>query len=123
MDILSNLLWMEILTASEAWQARVRARLDQAHVEQRRLMVHQQIAIDLLSNTARRRALLKSARAEVRRWSELQLCSPDYIERWSAWLELPVPQLVASMCSTSGAWAPAVRQNSPFTAVARRPES
>jgi PHD/YefM family antitoxin component YafN of YafNO toxin-antitoxin module len=108
--------WFEQERASRK-DARLRARLEQAQIEQRRLMVHQQIGIELLSDAARRRALLKAARTEVRRWSDLGLCTADYIERWTAWLNLPVGQLVARMCSTTDAWAPAMRQNSPFTAV------
>lgn len=98
---------------------RRRAREDQRRLEEVRLMAHQRIGIDMLVNPKRKRQLLKVARNEVQRWAEQDLCSRDYIDCWSEWLSLPVPQLVEQMCSDADGWGKAMRQNSPF-AVAYR---
>jgi antitoxin (DNA-binding transcriptional repressor) of toxin-antitoxin stability system len=96
---------------------RRQAREQQKQVDQNRLMVHQQIAIELLSDNSRKRQLLEAARKEVRRWSEQSLCSQDYIERWSDWLSLPPAALAKKMCSDASGWGNAMRQNSPFGVV------
>ena len=98
---------------------RGRAREDHGRVEQRRLMAHQRIGIELLGYKVRRKQLLDGARREVRRWSEQGLCSADYIERWNEWLALPTIDLVDRMCSDAEGWGAAMRQNSPFAAALR----
>ena len=94
---------------------RLRAREEQHLVEQQRLMAHQRIGIELLSRKGRRKPMLDAARREVRRWADQQLCSQDYIDRWSEWLALPDVELVDRMCSDAEGWGKAMRQNSPFT--------
>lgn len=108
--------WLE---RAGALDERRRARQQQQQVEQARLMAHQRIAIELLAEPKCRAPLLAAARDEVRRWEEKQLCSPDYIERWSRWLALPVAQLAQTMCSDADGWGRAMRQNSPFAAALR----
>lgn len=103
--------WLE---GAHLLDERRRARQDQKQIEQNRLMAHQRIAIQLLSRPQDKRRLLASARSEVKRWSEQQLCSRDYIERWSEWLALPVADLAERMCSDANGWGTAMRQNSPF---------
>ena len=98
---------------------RRRAREDQQRVEQRRLMAHQRIGIELLGHKVRRKQLLDGARREVRRWFEEGLCSSDYIERWNEWLALPTIDLVDRMCSDAEGWGAAMRQNSPVAAALR----
>lgn len=98
---------------------RRRARDAQRQVELGRLMAHQRIGIDLLGHKERKKLLLDAARREVRRWGEQQLCSQDYIDRWSEWLALPAVDLVNRMCSDAEGWGPAMRQNSPFAAALR----
>lgn len=93
---------------------RRQAREQQKQVDRNRLMVHQQIAIELLTDDSRKRQLLEAARKEVRRWSDQRLCSQDYIDRWSDWLSLPPAALVKKMCSDASGWGNAMRQNSPF---------
>lgn len=93
---------------------RRQAREQQKQVEQNRLMAHQQIAIELLSDKSRKQQLLDAARKEVRRWSEQRLCSQDYIDRWSKWLSLSPAALAREMCSDANGWGKAMRQNSPF---------
>jgi len=84
-------------------------------VELRRLMVHEQLAIDLLcAPPAEQRRRIADARRVVDLWEAGQLCSQDYVERWRAWLRLPLRDLVLRMCSDSLGWGPAMRQNSPF---------
>ena len=108
--------WME--RANLLDERRV-AREQQQRVEQDRLMAHQRIGIELLSRGERKNLLLRAARGEVRRWSQLGLCSQDYIDRWSEWLSLPVAQLVERMCSDASGWGKAMRQNSPFALAPR----
>jgi hypothetical protein len=109
----------EWLARNGEHDARRAARAAQHQVEVRRLMAHQQVGIELLcASSAERRNRIARARSEVDRWEAGQLCSPDYIARWRAWLELPVAQLVQRMCSDVQGWGNAMRQNSPF-AVAR----
>jgi hypothetical protein len=95
--------------------ARQLARQAQQQRELQRLVRHQQLAIELLCAPARtRRAVLQAARKVVARWHSEQLCSADYIERWSQWLNLPLPELAQQMCGAAAGWGPAMRQNSPF---------
>lgn len=98
---------------------RHRAREAQQRVELARLMAHQRIGIALLAHKSGQKALLATARREVQRWAAQQLCSHDYISRWTEWLALPVAELVERMCSDADGWGPAMRQNSPFAAVLR----
>lgn len=98
---------------------RLQARAEQQQREQQRLMQHQQWAITLLCCTPAQQAQqLQAAQAVVERWACEGLCSADYIARWRAWLALPVQQLAPLMCSDAEGWGPAMRQNSPFTALA-----
>jgi hypothetical protein len=65
---------------------------------------------------------MNQAKAMVDRWAHEGLASSDYIDRWNAWLALPVQQLVPLMCSDAPdengeVWGPAMRQNSPWTAL------
>ena len=85
---------------------RRRARAAQERVDEKRLMVHQGIAIELLSRPARRKQLMDAARAEVKRWAEHDLCSQDYIDRWTEWLALPKADLVQRMCSDADGYLP-----------------
>jgi hypothetical protein len=95
------------------------ARLAQRQVEQERLMKHQQVGIELLCEPPARQARrLRDAARVVDRWEAESLCSGDYIERWRAWLALPVKDLVRTMCSDAQGWGTAMRQNSPFAALA-----
>lgn len=94
------------------------ARERQNLLEERRLMAHQRIGLDLLARAEGRQDLLNAARQEVARWSDLSLCSQDYIDRWGEWLSLPADELALRMCSDAGGWGKAMRQNSPFIAVA-----
>lgn len=100
------------------------ARQAQQQRELQRLMNHQQLAIDLLC--APRPAQHKRIRAaldQVKRWEAEQLCSADYIARWRQWLALPISELAPLMCSPAQGWGPAMRQNSPFTALDRHDPS
>ena len=93
------------------------ARSAQRQVELQRLAAHQQWGVELLrAPPLRQRKLIEAALREVDRWEDQQLCSADYIQRWRAWLALPVKQLVSRMCSDAE-WGCATRQNSPFTAA------
>jgi antitoxin (DNA-binding transcriptional repressor) of toxin-antitoxin stability system len=94
------------------------ARAAQQQVELHRLVAHQQLGIELLcAQSAQQRKRIDVALREVDRWEERQLCSADYIQRWRAWLALPVKDLVQRMCSDAQGWGRAMRQNSPFTAA------
>ncbi len=90
------------------------ARDAQRQVELERLAAHQRRGAELLGCKERQTLMLEAAKREVERWIELQLCSQDYIDRWSAWLALPPGELVERMCSEADGWGPAMRQNSPF---------
>jgi PHD/YefM family antitoxin component YafN of YafNO toxin-antitoxin module len=93
------------------------ARVAQALVEKERLIKHQRIAIDLLTLPDQgRQAAMARALGVVARWRSGGLCSLDYIEKWEAWLSLPLPELAKAMTSDAGGWGPALRQNSPWTA-------
>ena len=62
---------------------------------------------------------MDAAQSEVRRWADQNLCSQDYIDRWTEWLELPVAELAERMCADADGWGNAMRQNSPFAASFR----
>lgn len=112
--VVAALVPADWLARASVLDERRQAREQQKQVEQNRLMAHQQIAIELLSDSSRRQQLLKAARKEVRRWSQQGLCSQDYIDRWSEWLALPAAALAKKMCSDAEGWGKAMRQNSPF---------
>jgi hypothetical protein len=109
------------LSAQDVLDERRAARAAQQQVELNRLLAHQQLGIELLcSAPAWQRRRIEDARREVDRWQAGQLCSADYVERWRAWLALPVKELVPRMCSDADGWGRAMRQNSPFTAAGLR---
>jgi hypothetical protein len=108
-----------LLERAAALDERRLARDAQRGVEMRRLIAHQQIALELLTGTARsREALIAAAQAEVDRWQRERLCSRDYIARWREWLRKPVPKLAKLMASDADGWGTAMRQNSPFALIA-----
>ena len=53
----------------------------------------------------------------MERWWREQLCSLDYIDRWSAILLLPAREMAVQMTSDDNAWGPALRQNSPWVGL------
>lgn len=105
-------------TSADGLQARRMARLDQTVVEKNRLIRHQRIAFDLVTApAAERKKMVAHATDVVRRWRREQLCSADYIDRWSAILRLPAREMAAQMTSDDNAWGPALRQNSPWVGL------
>ena len=99
---------------------RCAARMSQAVLEKDRLVGHQRIAIDLLTLAApEREALMQRARTVVERWRTDGLCSRDYIERWQALLALPPREPAVAMTSDADGWGAALRQNSPWSGMAR----
>jgi hypothetical protein len=108
--------WLE---ANAAVDERRAARAAQQQVEAQRLMRHQHLGIELLcADAAQQRKRIAAARSVVDRWERDNLCSADYIARWREWLALPVRSLVPLMCSNAQGWGAAMRQNSPFSALA-----
>jgi hypothetical protein len=104
--------------ASDGLDARRLARAQQALVERDRLIKHQQVAIDLLTQPARhRKALVKRAHAVVDQWRSRGLCSAEYIERWSTILALPPREMAQAITGDAEGWGTALRQNSPFIGV------
>lgn len=97
---------------------RRQARQAQQQREMQRLMQHQQLAIELLcAPRPAQNKRIQAALDQVKRWETGHLCSADYIERWQQWLALPISELAPLMCSAAQGWGPAMRQNSPFTAL------
>lgn len=95
---------------------RLRVRAEQQLVEVARLNRHKEVASRLLvADEEALRSLLGSARARVRAWREIEVCSLDYIERWEALLELPIERLAAEMVGDCNGWGRALRQCSPFS--------
>ena len=106
------------LLQHQGFDERHAARSVQEQTDLRRLAAHQRLGIELLCGTAPlQRKWIEAAGREVDRWEDEALCSADYIQRWRAWLKLPVKQLVPRMCSDAKGWGRAMRQNSPFTAA------
>ena len=98
--------------------ARRLARSQQEVVERDRLIKHHRIALDLLVLPAKaRNELVAKARATVQRWRDHDLCSADYIERWSALLSLPVREMAMAITSDADGWGTALRQNSPWVGI------
>lgn len=98
--------------------ARHLARLNQSVIEKDRLIRHQRIALDLATLPAQtRKAMVGRALAVVERWRQEQLCSNDYIDRWSAILSLPPKEMALTMVSDADGWGTALRQNSPWVGV------
>lgn len=104
---------VDVMDARRA--ARRLARAQQDIVEKDRLIKHQQIAIDLLTQpVAKRNALIRSARAVVEQWRARGLCSADYVDRWTRLLALPPRELAKAITGDARGWGTALRQNSPF---------
>ncbi len=103
-----------VLHGDEWREERRSSRHLQRLIELRRLEFHRLIGQELIADPIRRDTLLASAWNEVRRWEDMSLCSPDYIEWWRQWLARPVAELVTLMCSDAEGWGTAMRQNSPF---------
>ena len=105
-------------TNADGIAARRLARLGQTVVENNRLIRHQRIAFDLVTApAAQRKKMIARAREIVDRWRREQLCSLDYIDRWSAILLLPEREMAVQMTSDDNAWGPALRQNSPWVGL------
>ena len=105
--------------ASDAHQERLLARAQQKLIDKDRLIRHQRIALKLLMeppNTGQ--AMIANARSVVQAWRVRRLCTMDFIERWSAMLDLPIQALALEMSSEKDPWGPALRQNSPWHDVA-----
>ncbi len=99
-------------------EARRLARLGQTVVEKNRLIRHQRIALDLVTVPAAvRKKMITGAKEIVQRWRREQLCSLDYIDRWSAILRLPAREMAMQMTSDDNPWGPALRQNSPWVGL------
>lgn len=97
---------------------RAMARLQQACIEQHRLMRHQRIALDLATfphDAASQ--LIEQARQVVKRWKHEHLCSKDYIERWESILNLPPKEMSETIVSDMDGWGSALRQNSPWVGL------
>lgn len=98
--------------------SRAMARLQQASVEQSRLIRHQRIALDLaISSHDARNQLIEQAKSMVNRWKNERLCSKDYIDRWESILNLPPKKMAETIVSDMEGWGPALRQNSPWVGV------
>ncbi len=105
-------------TSADGIDARRLTRLGQTVVEKNRLIRHQRIAFDLVTvSAAERKKMVTRARGVVERWRREQLCSLDYIDRWSAILGLPAREMAVQMTSDDNAWGPALRQNSPWVGL------
>jgi len=98
--------------------ARVAARVQQAAVEQDRLIRHHRIATALISLPSDKRdALIAHALAALDRWETECLCSVDYVDRWRAILAMPHDEIAAAIVSDADGWGASLRQNSPFVGV------
>lgn len=109
--------WLEQNTPQAAARPdpRAAARAAQQERELAREDKHRRIALALLmASPPERQAMLEAAQRVVDRWQAEQLCSPDYIEGWRAWLKLPPVELARAMTRTDDTWARPMRQNSPF---------
>lgn len=99
-------------------ESRAMARLQQAMVEQRRLIRHQRIALDLAMLPANERnQLIAQAKAMVARWKNERICSQDYVDRWQSILNLAPEEMAAAIISDMDGWGTALRQNSPWAGV------
>lgn len=105
-------------SAVDGADSRAAARLQQACIEQSRLMRHQRIALDLATfphDAASQ--LIEQARQVVKRWKHEHLCSKDYIERWESILNLPPKEMSETIVSDMDGWGSALRQNSPWVGL------
>ena len=111
--------FIDLPTVPDALAARQLARLRQLVIEKNRLIRHQHIALALVTASKPRRAqMLAAAQAVVQRWRTDGLCSADYIDRWSAILELPATEMALQMTGEgNNDWGPALRQNSPWVGL------
>lgn len=91
------------------------ARLRQSVVERDRLIRHQKIAIALLTRPKTESTkLIKEAQAMIELWRQENLCSADYIQRWSDILNMPIKRMAEAIVSNEDGWGNALRQNSPW---------
>ena len=91
------------------------ARLQQAMAEHERLIRHQRIAIDLLTlPRLQRDQLIAKAHAMVGFWRADNLCSSDYVLRWTSILAQPPRHIARLIVGDLDGWGPALRRNSPW---------
>jgi hypothetical protein len=58
--------------------------------------------------------MVAKAQGRVALWRRRKTCSPFYVRRWSALLDLPPRKLAQAMASL-GEWEDALFQNSPWS--------
>lgn len=91
------------------------ARISQAMVEKDRLIKHHKIALGLLTlPPSQRKVLIDQAKSMVDRWRNDQLCSAEYIDRWSTILSLSPKDIAQAIVADNEGWGNALRQNSPW---------
>ena len=96
------------------------ARRRQARTEQQAKLAasrekHLRIAVQFALGGEQPARLKSEALRVVKLWEEKQLCSPVYIERWQNTLAAEPAHIAQSLLDMDDdAWAPALRQNSPF---------
>ncbi len=94
--------------------ARRLARLEHRRRLDERRDRHLRLAVRLAAGGRDAAALVEKARARVALWRRRNTCSPLYIRRWSALLDLPPRELAHAMISL-GDWEDALFQNSPWS--------
>jgi hypothetical protein len=99
--------------------AQLQARAKQHQYEAKLARAHDRIAALLALETIDA-ADIERARGQVRKWSEQQICSRWYIERWSAILAGSSREIAANMLALDNDDAKALFQNTPFGFLARR---
>jgi transcriptional regulator with XRE-family HTH domain len=119
-DVLDRTLQALNITASvgadSAIEDRRRARAEQqVQLDQQRSR-HLRLAVELASNPLVARTLIAKAKVRVQLWKQNKTCSPYYIKRWSAILELP-PRELARKIAALGKWEDALFQNSPWSSA------
>ena len=88
------------------------AREEKASQDAEAVAFHQRV-VALLSDPDRSDAILVDAKGRVAKWEQRKLCSPYYIDAWSAIICLPVEAMEAEMLRDD-AEGIALRQNTPF---------
>lgn len=92
------------------------ARLAQSDIEHRRLSAHAKVAVKLRDKHARKE-VISSARVQIAKWRESNLCSSDYIQSWEVLLKSPIK--AANVLEDMDPISIRLRQNSPFSAFLR----
>jgi hypothetical protein len=104
---------------NEILEQRRLARQEKARRDVELMRLHV-LAADAMTGSQARQ-VRERALSKVAAWEEKGLCSRYYIDEWRRILSLPPPEMRQAMLDRADDWGIALRQNTPFGFLVKRP--